>query len=165
MRIHLGTDAVRQAREEFVSGHRGTSGLEVSALATAPVVLLLLWRLAQHPASGGGGLFHRARPSVARLAAEWAALVLPLVAVLLGAASPGALLGGAGVIVTALYLTQNGSEWQQRSRAAARRPLTEVLRCVAAPTLHDMLPHALHLQLSASVCWVDARLCACQSLH
>ncbi|KAL4431270.1 hypothetical protein ABPG75_006526 [Micractinium tetrahymenae] len=120
--------SLRQQKEAFVSGHSGTSELEVSALAAAPVVLLLLWRLAQHPATGGGGLFHRAAPGPARLAAEWVVLVLPLVAALLGLVRPGPLLGGAGVIVAALLATQHASERQHRSRTVQRHALPDLLR-------------------------------------
>lgn len=123
--------SLRQQKEAFVSGHSGTSVLEVSALSAAPVVLLLLWRLAQNPAAGGGGLFHRARPGPARLAAEWAMLVLPLVAALLGFVSPAALLGSAGALAAALLATQPANEWQQRSRTEQRRALPDMLRCAA----------------------------------
>lgn len=121
--------SVRQRKEAFVSGHSGTSVLEVSALAAAPVVLLLLWRLAQHPAAVGVGLFHHAQPRPARLLAEWAGLVLPLVAALLGLVSPAALLGSAGALAAALLATQPASERQHHSRAAQRRALPDVLRC------------------------------------
>ena len=45
--------SLREQKEAFVSGHGGTSAWEVSALAAAPVVLLVLWRLLQHPADSG----------------------------------------------------------------------------------------------------------------
>jgi len=120
--------SLRELKEAFVAGHAGTSPREVSALASAPVALLLLWRLVQNPATGGAGLFHRARPSSAALAVEWAVLVLPLVAALLGLISPAKLLGSAIALAAALFATQPSSEWQQRGKAARRRPPTELLR-------------------------------------
>ena len=120
--------SLREQKEAFVSGHAGTTLGEVTALSTAPIALLLLWRLLRHPAAGGTGLFHQAQPSPAALVLEFAVLVLPLVASLLGVASPAALLGGAAALALALFATQDGEEWQQRGRAARRRPLTELLR-------------------------------------
>lgn len=111
-----------------MSGHAGTTIGEVSAVAAAPVVLLLLWRLMQHPAASGAGLFHRAGPTAAGLALEFAALVLPQVAHLLGLASPAALLGGAAAIAAALFATQDSTEWEQRGRSARGRRMTDVLR-------------------------------------
>ena len=55
-------------------------------------------------------------------------LVLPLLLQLLGLATPAALLGGAGALAAALYVTQNASEKQQRSRSAQRRALPDLLR-------------------------------------
>jgi hypothetical protein len=119
---------LREQKEAFVSGHAGTIALEVSAVAAAPVLLLLLWRLLQHPAASGGGLFHRARPTAAGLALEFVVLLLPQVAHLLGVVTPAALLGGAGCFAAALFLTQNADEWQHRSRSCRRRALADQLR-------------------------------------
>ena len=111
-----------------MSGHSGTSAWEVSALAAVPAVLLVLWRLVQHPAASGGGLFHRARPTASGLAVEFAVLVLPQVAQLLGFVTPMALLGICAALATALFAVENREEWQHRLRSAPRRPLTELLR-------------------------------------
>jgi hypothetical protein len=120
--------SLREQKEAFVSGHGGTSAWEVSALAAAPVVLLVLWRLLQHPADSGGGLFHRARATASGLALEFAVLVLPQVAHLLGFATPLALLGIGAALAAALFATENREEWQHRLRSAPRRPLTDLLR-------------------------------------
>ena len=119
--------SLREQKEAFVSGHAGTSLGEVSALAAAPVALLLLWRLARHPAAGGG-LFHMPRPTAAGLALEFVLLVLPLVAALMGLVAPAQLLGTTALLALALFVTQRSEEWQHRGRAARRRPLTEALR-------------------------------------
>lgn len=120
--------SLRQQKEAFVSGLSGTSVLEISALSAVPVLLLLLWRLIQHPSSGGTGLFHKAQPGMARLAAEWAVLVLPLVAALLDLASPLAVLGCAAALAAALFATQHADERQHRTRSSQRRTLRELLR-------------------------------------
>lgn len=120
--------SLREQKEAFVSGHSGTSLAEVTLLATAPVVLLLLWRLARHPAAASSGLFHAPRPTAAGLAFEFAVLVLPLVAALMGLISPAGLMGTAALLALALFATQHSEEWQQRRRSVRRRPLTEALR-------------------------------------
>lgn len=120
--------SLREAKEAFVTGHAGTTAAEVSALAAAPVLLLLLWRLLRHPAVAGGGLFSRPSPTPSSLAFEFAVLVLPLVAALLGLARPAALLGGASALAAALFVTQHGEEWRHRGRSRRRRPLTDALR-------------------------------------
>ena len=120
--------SLREQKEAFVSGHAGTSLGEVSAIAAAPVLLLLLWRLLRHPAAVGGGLFHTPRPTAAGLALEFAVLVLPLGATLLGFVQPGTLLGGAGALALALALTQDGEERQHRGRTGRRTPLPDLLR-------------------------------------
>ena len=120
--------SLREQKEAFVSGHSGTSLAEVTLLATAPVLLLLLWRLARHPAAGASGLFHTPRPNAAGLALEFAVLVLPLVAALMGLISPAGLMGTAALLALVLFATQHSEEWQQRRRSVRRRPLTEALR-------------------------------------
>lgn len=110
-----------------MSGHRGTTVSEIAAASAAPVVLLALWRLMAHPASGADDLCP-GEAGVAGLALEFAVLILPHIAHLLGLASPSALLGGVMVLAAALLATQNSSEWQNRGREARRRPLTGVLR-------------------------------------
>ncbi|KAI3433308.1 hypothetical protein D9Q98_003126 [Chlorella vulgaris] len=119
--------SLREQKEAFVSGHRGTTVSEIAAASAAPVVLLALWRLMAHPASGADDLCP-GEAGVAGLALEFAVLILPHIAHLLGLASPSALLGGVIVLAAALLATQNSSEWQNRGREARRRPLTDVLR-------------------------------------
>lgn len=120
--------SLREQKEAFVSGHSGTSLGEVSALAAAPVVLIVLWRLLRHPAAAGSGLFHSAAPSATGLALEYGVLVLPLVAGLMSATTPAALLGAAATLALALFVTQHSEEWQHRWRIARRRSLTDMLR-------------------------------------
>lgn len=120
--------SLREQKEAFVSGHSGTSLGEVTLLATAPVVLLLLWRLARHPAAAGGGLFHTPRPTASGLALEFGVLVWPLVAALMGPVAPGGLLGTAALLALALFATQHSEEWKQRRRTAHQRALTAALR-------------------------------------
>lgn len=120
--------SLREQKEAFVSGHSGTSLEEVTLLTAAPVVLLLLWRLARHPAAGRGGLFHTPQPTAAGLALEFGTLVWPLVASLMGLVSPAGLLGTAAMLALALFATQHSEEWQQRRRSPRQGSLTEVLR-------------------------------------
>lgn len=120
--------SLRQQKEAFVTGHGGTSVGEVSAIAAAPVVLLLLWRLLRHPAAAGGGLFHGPRPTAAGLALEFTVLVLPLVATLLGLARPATLLGAAGALALALAVTQHSEERKHRGRTGRRQALPDLVR-------------------------------------
>lgn len=123
----LRMSSLRQQKEAFVAGHEGTTLTEVSIIASAPVILLLLWRLLWHPAATSNGLFHAARPTIAGLAFEFAVLVLPQVAHLLSLASPAAVVGGSAALAVALCATQHVGEWQQRWRFARRRPLLDAL--------------------------------------
>ena len=113
----------RREKEAFVSGHVGTTEMEVSLVAAAPVALLLLWRLMRSPASfGGAGTFLRGRPALGELSLEFAVLVAPQVAHLLGVAQPAAMLAAVATLALALLLTQDSYEWQGRT-LTVRRPL------------------------------------------
>ena len=120
----------REEKEAFVSGHVGTTAMEVSLVAAAPVALLLLWRLMRSPeSSGGAGTFLGARPALGELSLEFAVLVAPQVAHLLGVAQPAALLAAAATLALALFLTQDSYEWQEgRTLTARRQPPAEQLR-------------------------------------
>lgn len=131
--------ASRAAKEAFVSGHGGTSVGEIAAVAAAPVALVLLWRLLRHPAAVGGGLFSAPRPTAGGLLLEFAVLVLPLVACLLGFVQPAPLLGGVAALALALAATQHSEERQARARSARRRALTDLLRCAGWPVCANVV--------------------------
>jgi hypothetical protein len=75
----------RASKEAFVQGHSGSGLFEIICIATAPAVLLLITKLLSYTKN--------ARKSRLGVVSEFALLVLPSVAQMMGPLAPASVLG------------------------------------------------------------------------